>query len=610
MELLPIDSTDGFLHLEDLPHNCIFNKVVTGCGGTTVVLKNAEDYIIAVPTTELIINKTGRTDAGTSILVFGDAQQSIFGLFGKFDSVVERELKDYLSNRKIKKIICTYDKIPKLLEYIKPADYRLLIDEYHTLLKAYAYRAKAIDGVLSNFRRFKSFCFMSATPILPEFKPECLSDIEEKEADWGELDKMRIALKQTNKPYVLTANIINAYKTDGYLTADGIKSREAFFFINSVKDIAAILKHCNLSNDEVRIICADTDENHEKLIGYDISNSRSPNKMFNFITSKSFEGADYFSDTGLCFVVSSSTNPHTLASIDTDIPQIAGRIRTKDNPFRNLLIHIFNTSHKKINLEITYEEMKAITEKALHDTKDTVSFFNEAPPNVKDNLRNKLRNSLNKLYMGYDSGEDKFVVNDILPKLELYNFQINQIIYKDGASISKHYEEKGMGISRQYIKVDGILSTLTKKMNFKDAFLQYAAMASKHPNAPALYFLEQQQPLVRDAYEKLGEKKVRKLRYVKKSIEAALECLDTDKTIEQKIAQMMVGLIPTGKIITVAYANEQMRLAYQQLGIPQKTVKAKDLHEWFECSDPFEKRIDGKPTKVVEIYRTKIIFNQ
>ena len=67
MELLPINSSDGFLHLRDLPHNCIFNKVVTGCGGTTVVVSNSEDYVIAVPTTELIINKTGRTDAGLSL---------------------------------------------------------------------------------------------------------------------------------------------------------------------------------------------------------------------------------------------------------------------------------------------------------------------------------------------------------------------------------------------------------------------------------------------------------------------------------------------------------------------------------------------------------------
>ena len=195
MEKLPINSSDGFLHLRDLPHNCIFNKVVTGCGGTTVVLRNSEDYVIAVPTTELIINKTGRTDAGLSLFKSDGRELPIFGLFGKFNSQVASDLKSYLESEGTKKIMCTYDKVPRLLDFINPKDYRILIDEYHSLLKAYSYRQKVIDGVLDNFRRFKSFCFMSATPILPSFKPNCLADVDEIQADWGNsLDKLTVEL--------------------------------------------------------------------------------------------------------------------------------------------------------------------------------------------------------------------------------------------------------------------------------------------------------------------------------------------------------------------------------------------------------------------------------
>ena len=86
IEKMEIESNDGFLHLEDLPHNCIFNKVITGCGGTTVVLQNAEDYVIAVPTTELIINKTDITVAGVSKEPYNGIRP--FGLFGKFDDAV------------------------------------------------------------------------------------------------------------------------------------------------------------------------------------------------------------------------------------------------------------------------------------------------------------------------------------------------------------------------------------------------------------------------------------------------------------------------------------------------------------------------------------------
>ena len=50
-----------------------------------------------------------------------------------------------------------------------------------------------------------------------------------------------------------------------------------------------------------------------------------------------------------------------------------------------------------------------------------------------------------------------------------------------------------------------------------------------------------------------------------------------------------------------------MSQAYNEIGISRKP-KSKDLHQWFDSSDPYSKRIDGKPTKVVDIYRSKLIF--
>ena len=76
MSELKINSNNGFLQMEDLPQTCIFNKVVTGCGGTTIVLFNERDYIIAVPTTELITNKTGLTEAGEAIITSPDSTKS------------------------------------------------------------------------------------------------------------------------------------------------------------------------------------------------------------------------------------------------------------------------------------------------------------------------------------------------------------------------------------------------------------------------------------------------------------------------------------------------------------------------------------------------------
>ena len=99
-----IQEKDGYLTMADLPHNCIFNKVRTGCGGTTIALQNEENYVIAVPTTELIVNKLNSTE-------------NLFGLYGDFASI-NKDLISYTKRNGVKKIICTYDKLPKLVEVV------------------------------------------------------------------------------------------------------------------------------------------------------------------------------------------------------------------------------------------------------------------------------------------------------------------------------------------------------------------------------------------------------------------------------------------------------------------------------------------------------------
>ena len=133
MSELHIQTNNGFLQMEDLPQNCIFNKVVTGCGGTTIALFNEINYIIAVPTKELITNKTGLTEAGEATIVSpdGNVTQQVFGLFGTFSPEVRCKLREYVSTDGVKKILCTYDKVKHLHEFIAPQEYQILIDEYH-----------------------------------------------------------------------------------------------------------------------------------------------------------------------------------------------------------------------------------------------------------------------------------------------------------------------------------------------------------------------------------------------------------------------------------------------------------------------------------------------
>lgn len=439
---------DGYL--QNLPYNCIFNKVKTGCGATTVAITNNENYIIAVPTTEIITNKCypirykkklckwdeKEKKAGKSPLI------NLFGVHGT-SIKIKKALNEYLSEKGVKKIMCTYDKVEFVLKYINPQKYRFLCDEYHYLLQAYSFRSNAVNKVLDNFHLFKSFCFMSATPISCDFKPNQLKNEPEHVADWGEIPTLKIFLEKTPTPFVYVAKIIEKYQQKGFFELNGHKSKEAFFFVNSVTGIKAILDSCEIKKEECRIICAKTKKNRENLDQYEISDSSSETKKFNFITSKSFEGVDFHSETGLVFVISNCHHKHTLLDISTSIPQIAGRIRTKSNPFKNMIVHCFSTKSQNMNENVSYDELLKDMQNEKVTAQKRVDYLNQADADIKRQQIKELSDKGNYSYIRYNRTSKLFIVNDMLLNYELYCYNIKCLIYNSGASLKEHHQKQG-----------------------------------------------------------------------------------------------------------------------------------------------------------------------
>lgn len=529
---LDIEEEDGFLIMEDFPENCIFNKVKTGCGATTIALTNDENYVIAVPTTELIENKCypskdpdgkvkfwkkNERKAGLSPVV-----DNLFGLYGNFTLELKKKLKDYLSSAGIKKIICTYDKLDNLMTFINPNDFKLLIDEYHNFLKQYSFREKAINGVLAHYKEFKSYCFLSATPIPENLKPAIFQDIPEYMADWKTVDVITVYPYHTNKPYMVVAKLIKIYQTKDCLNVGGIESKEAYFFINSVTEIKAILKQVQLTENDYRIICADNAKNKRTLGEYSISSSTDTPKKFNFITSKSFEGVDFYSETGLCFVISNIKNSHTLVSIDMDIPQIAGRIRTKSNPFKNKVVHIFNT--KVTDSYSTYEDMKLNIDKQVKAAQERADMFNNSK--LSEAAFKQQINEIKKVgaesYLSFQNG--KFVVNDMVAKLQLYNYYITTVVYQSDKSLRDTYSQSGIVATRGkwLVAPEKYVKDLIVEPSFRERHKQYCKIMEKPMTFNLeIIEIERRYPILGRGYRQLGVKELKRLRTIK-SIKEAL----------------------------------------------------------------------------------------
>ena len=593
MKKLEIQEHDGFLDLEDLPHNCIFNKVVTGCGGTTIALKNGENYVIVVPTTELIENKCypPKDENGNSIVWKAENRKAglspvrnLFGLYGTFTPTLKKGLKEYLSKEGTKKIMCTYDKIPSLVSLIIPKEYRLLVDEYHNLLKIYSYRKEAVEGVLEHFNEFKSYCFMSATQIAMDFKPDALKDVEEYIADWKHIEPLTILPYKTNRAYMLTANLIKAYQREGYIKKDELKSYEAYFFINSVTEIKKILEYTHLTNDDCRIICADEDKNRRTLGEYQISSSTDAPKKFNFITSKSFEGVDFYSETGICYVVSNIHNEHTLLSVDMDIPQIAGRIRNTNNPFRNLVVHIFNTRPK--DYYENYGKAKKEIEKELEYAKERATAYNRLSIGAKKQQKSDLGKSS---FLKYDEKNDEFIVNDMAAKVVLYNYRLMNSIYRSQKDLVAEYERAGILHSKvEWVQLDdNFIKPVCKKPTFLETFILYADM-KYCLDIEAKQSIEKEYPFIRDALCKLGVEQVKKLRSMK-AVKVALEALKKENICaDSDIGQRLKTLLTIGAFMP----SKELKAIAQQFGMK----KPMDLKEWVEL-EAGTQRIEGKPTR-------------
>lgn len=537
MVKLEIQERDGFLIMEDFPENYIFNKVKTGCGATTIALTNDENYIIAVPTTELVINKCyppkdkngkditwkrSQIQAGVS-----PTNDRLFGLYGSFNKTVQAKLRKFLDKDGVKKIICTYDKVDKLIPVINPLEFKILVDEYHNLLKQYGFRTMVINQIIENFKCFKSHCFLTATPIPELFKPKVFAEMTEYVADWKTVDKITIYPYPCKSSSSTAAKIIRHYKDNGYFVLDGIKSEEAYFFVNSVREIKEILEEARLTNDDCRIICADDETNHYKLEGFEISSSTAPAKRFTFITCKAFEGVDYYSETAICFIVSNGYNKHTLISIDMDIPQIAGRIRTKSNPFRNKIVHIFNP--KVMNYYLPFDEMKRKTDEELAAAEERIQVLNESK--LGEVARKQQDDELKKL--GADTyiikKGDKYEVNDMVAQLKLYQHWTTRIVYRSAEALQEGYRQLGMAVVQTYewnIADENIIKGILTTPQFRDRLKRFCDLKEKSAltdnERQELESLMKRDPILEQGYQHLGLSQLRRTR-TKKAIKALIE---------------------------------------------------------------------------------------
>lgn len=333
----------------DLPDNCYLDKTITGSGGTTHALTNDIPYIIAVPFISLAVNK----------------QLQHKGVLAVYGSVPDATIKRFIAKGH-KKFIVTYDSLFRLERFLELKDYKLLVDEAHKLVEYAAdFKPKVINRILTRFKEFKSYVFMTATPTREEYLPDEFKDLEKIKIEWEDVEAVSIRHQRCNLQF---NNIVSNLCLQHIR---GEKEGNAFLFYNSVQAIIKTIKtlkklHPSLKSEDVRIICADTEKNQDSIstyLGVNWSISKAVDKdedgeliietaPITFVTSTAFEGVDLYDPNGVTYIISDGRKVHTKLDITTQVSQIIGRIR--DSKYNNTVYMLW--THSPIGSCITESE--------------------------------------------------------------------------------------------------------------------------------------------------------------------------------------------------------------------------------------------------------------
>lgn len=305
--------------VHELPSKCLFDKGVTGCGGTTLEIRSQRDSVILVPTVNLVLNKTY-------------AYPNLIGVHG--DVTRDEFMTKCRRPHAWLKIIATYDSLPKLEDWMGNALYKcfLLVDEYHILFNSYAFRHEAVSYVLRRYKKFERYCFMTATPLDECNTLEELKDLPQVCVRWPRAVKVKAVVEDVWFTSKKLLDYINTALTEDW---------NLHVFLNSINTIRSVVKV--IPTDDYRTICSKNAKQTDLKLGgkLHVQSINSPVRKVNFYTATAFEGVDIYDPVGRTVVVSDSHVAQSLMDISTLFIQICGRLR--NSKYKDDIVFIINT---------------------------------------------------------------------------------------------------------------------------------------------------------------------------------------------------------------------------------------------------------------------------
>jgi len=368
----------------------------------------------------------------------------------KANNFIRNYIQVRRSQNKPVKILVTYDSfkyVRNILDNLNEnlRNYHVIVDEFQSIFTDSSFKSEIEFDFTNSLKTVNNVYFVSATPMMENYldQVDLFKNLPYYILDWESAQPERLI-----RPFIKTrkvksiisegTRIINEYKNKQYEEINfkdpvtgqvkTIQSEEVVIYINSVSNIISLIRNTSLRPGDVNILCADTRRNRTKIrkrLGtrYKIGSiplKGEKRKMITFCTRTVYLGADFYSDCARTIILSDSNIASMAVDISLDIPQIMGRQRLSENPWKNIGELYYMNSFNQLTLDqfnsYVDQKMKKTEEylklnelydlkKDLFDTylepfifyKENIKYENEYSVIVVDSLNNRKRIGLNTL---------------------------------------------------------------------------------------------------------------------------------------------------------------------------------------------------------------------
>ena len=474
------------------PSKCIINKQLPGCGFTEYCIRSNENIILCSPRKMLLKNKKDQHEFEVYLVVNElEKEVNIDKDLSKVDKTIIKdtietseeknkniykkiyhEIEEYCIFRSVNglpcKILVTYDSyriVKEILEKLERFQYfYTIIDEFQSILHDSRFKSDTELSFLEYLKQSPTAYFVSATPMMDEYLEmlDEFKDLPYYELDWETEDPSRLIKPDLNSYVMRTvgekaSEIIQNYLNNDFeeivVLRNGIPTRvisdEAVFYVNSVNHITSIIKKNNLTSEQCNILCSDTPDNLKKIqkrLGKKFVIGKVPLKgvkprMFTFCTRTVYLGADFYSTCARSFIFSDSNIDSLAVDISEDLPQILGRQRLFENPWKNSANFYYRSicDYRKVS----QEEFDKEIERKKRETESLLRSYSTSLDEDKLTLAERYQ-TLAKTqnykddYVAvneYQGGVLIPVLNNLVLVNEIRAFQIQQYDYADRCSV-------------------------------------------------------------------------------------------------------------------------------------------------------------------------------